>query len=283
MQSNHMITNKSEVCNQSQNNKITETDYKLRPVLIDKLFNCTSVIQNEFNSDTAFKFILINNNNYKYNNNSLVKIKRITISYDNIGFPYSTVNSPQTYVDGSLINFTPFNLIPVKFQNDIVYLYTELTHSIDLNKKCCNLTSNDGYIIRILHKNPLFQVSNLNIYAYGCIDDTPFTAISHFDGLVATDALGFGDYNISAPICWPNSRKSMDIILNYDTQLCLNNICPVSRYSMPTDQYPNGSFFASIDLQLNINFEIDIKKKEPACIYAHSTDCSTLINQLQDI
>lgn len=282
MENNHIIIKESEDCAKVIKNEITQSDYKLKPVLIDKLYNCTSIIQNEFNSDTAFKFILINNNNYKYNNNSSVNIQRITISYDNIGFPYSTVNSPQVYVDGTMVDFIPFNLIPVKFQNNIIYLYTELVQSINLNKSCCNLTDNDGYMIRILHKNPLFQVSNLNVYAYGCIDDTPFTAISHFDGLVTTDALGFDDYSISAPICWPNSRKRMDVILNYDTQLCLNNICPVSRYNMSTDQYPNGSFFASIDFQLTINFEINIKNREPAVLYAHSTDCSTLINELQN-
>ena len=51
---------------------------------------------------------------------------------------------------------------------------------------------------------------------------------------------------------------------------------------MSTDQYPNGSFFASIDFQLTINFEINIKNREPAVLYAHSTDCSTLINELQN-
>lgn len=264
-----------ESCTPVFDNIINNNQYKLTPVLLDRLYNCTCFVNYQYNRQSVFVFDVAGSD-YTYSNNGKVKINKISISYDNIGLPLSYNNSTKVYYNGELKEFTPVNPVVIYFQGVPLYLFNDLMKKINTPPICsCNSETSDGILIKISQKNEIFVTSNLKIYVYGCIDELPFSAVSQFDIFSTSQALGFSSFNINSTLCWPSSLKNGSIFLRYNPVLCVDSICPISNYNLPPTSDTSGYFYAVTNLFFTNNITIEILNNEPVPLLTNGGNNST--------
>lgn len=258
-------------CSTSIDVDIDVTKNILVPVLASKLYNCIKYTRTDCNKNVVFKYNVQTNSEYKYSTNGKVKINSFSLDYDYIGLPFATINSSEVYINGEITRLTPLNLFQVSLQKASYYIFDEIYGKVNFCSCICNDNPVESQVVRLNQIRQVFVIDHLTITVNGCIDNVPFTAVSIFNDLFTTQALGFTAFDFINRICILGSLKSGYVSIKYNPMLCGSTICPVSSY-FPSNDIANSSgyFYGLTNLLFSNTVDIKIENIEPMLLLTNN-------------
>lgn len=247
------------------------------PILADKLYDSTLITREEMGSLANLVFT-VDNINPDYAEGQLVCIQQIGLSYDFIGLPTAVAGNRDIVVNGQTTTLTPASLYNAAVVPPPYNLFNELYGTVTLQPPpcCCGPQTHPGTKLRTSERNRDFQIASLGIVASGIIGNNPFTA----KAIVPTDpginanitsltTLGISDMTFSGKICWPLDRNSMNLYIQYNTNLAIDCIIPTSNYRA------TGSFTANADFSFAVARRLYASSKGAIAVF--TTPNATLL------